>query len=238
MNSNYLEFLAAFGIGGAHPGGLTLTKQYLMHETFQESAIVLDAGCGTGQTSVYLKQNHSGNVIAIDNHPIMVEKAEKRFNDLNLDIEILEANIENLPFETNSFDVIICESVLSFTNIEKSLSEFSRVLKQNGILIAIEMTNEGGLIKEEKEKIKSFYGVSDVLTENQWLNQFKKANFKTATAKKVSTILDSAIEQEPTTDFYMSEDINIELYEVLDQHQKLNVKFQKKLGFRIYRGIR
>ena len=46
--SSYENYLAQLGIGGAHPGGFALTKQFLEHEKLQRHTELLDAGCGTG----------------------------------------------------------------------------------------------------------------------------------------------------------------------------------------------
>ncbi|MCR1834683.1 hypothetical protein NSA56_09745 [Oceanobacillus caeni] len=48
MNNRYLDCLALFGVGGAHPGGLPLTKRILSKEEIDEKQSILDAGCGTG----------------------------------------------------------------------------------------------------------------------------------------------------------------------------------------------
>ncbi|MDQ0228903.1 hypothetical protein [Metabacillus malikii] len=42
---NYLQLLATLGIGGAHPGGLLLTKKIFEQEQFPLNYTILDAGC-------------------------------------------------------------------------------------------------------------------------------------------------------------------------------------------------
>ena len=42
MEFTYLDCLALFGIGGAHPGGLLLTKEILSREKINEKTIILD----------------------------------------------------------------------------------------------------------------------------------------------------------------------------------------------------
>ena len=47
--NTYIDFLAYYGIGSAHPGGFTLTKQLLAQLPFKYGANVLEIGCGRGK---------------------------------------------------------------------------------------------------------------------------------------------------------------------------------------------
>ena len=75
----YHDLLAAFGIGGAHPGGFALTCEVLEREAIGKTSVVLDAGCGTGQTAAYLVKRFGCDVTAVDRHPLMLQKAANRF---------------------------------------------------------------------------------------------------------------------------------------------------------------
>ena len=57
MGNRYLDLLAEFGVGGAHPGGFPLTKEVLSSLHLPPSSSVLDIGCGTGQTAEYLSDH-------------------------------------------------------------------------------------------------------------------------------------------------------------------------------------
>lgn len=69
----------------------------------------------------------------------------KFFNHIHLDIvdkrmkdkkNFVKASIENIPFQDNSFDLIICVgSVINYCDALKALSEFERLISKNGILI-------------------------------------------------------------------------------------------------------
>lgn len=126
----YFDFLAKFGVGGAHPGGIHLTQNILSQENISEKSVILDAGCGTGQTAAYLYQQYRANVFGIEINPIMVEKAKSRFQTLQLPISLIQGSIEEVPFADNTFDFILSESVLAFVNKPKALQEFYRVLKR------------------------------------------------------------------------------------------------------------
>ena len=105
----YTDLIAQLGISGAHPGGIALTKILLERENLNSSTKVLDLGCGTGQTSSFIKTNYDSDVAAIDIHPEMIEKAHNRFYSEKQKINLVQSNAENLPFEHNTFDFIIAE---------------------------------------------------------------------------------------------------------------------------------
>ncbi|MBD8068030.1 class I SAM-dependent methyltransferase [Bacillus sp. PS06] len=232
--NDYLEFLALFGVGGAHPGGLQLSKQLLKHEGLTNSTKILDIGCGTGQTAAHLVSKYKCNITAIDIHPLMIEKAKMRLNNLGYKVDLLVANAEKLPYEDSSFDYVLSESVLSFTDSKKALKEISRVLKKGGVLLAIEMTNEGNLTSAEKEEIKTFYGVNEIYNEVEWKNLMYHSGFGIVTIDSIDLSTEGT-EEFHGIEFHLSPEINQYYLTILDRHELLTQKYKNKLGFRIYK---
>jgi protein-L-isoaspartate O-methyltransferase len=72
----YHDFLANLGVGGAHPGGLTLSKKVLAKEQLKPSSKVLDVGCGTRQTAAFLARTYGCQVTALDQHRLYVTKSD------------------------------------------------------------------------------------------------------------------------------------------------------------------
>lgn len=99
----YHDLLAYFGIGGAHPGGLALTKDMLSQEKIKARSKILDVGCGTGQTSAYIAKNYGCDVTALDCHPLMIEKAQQRFIKENLTINLCRGKYYEPPFFVQLF---------------------------------------------------------------------------------------------------------------------------------------
>lgn len=234
MNYTYLDCLALFGAGGAHPGGLQLTKNILAEENIDQKKSILDAGCGTGQTSAYIAEKYGCTVTSLDNNKIMLEKAKRRFSDLNLPINLVYGSVDNLPFNDGLFDFILSESVTSFTDVSLTIREFKRVLKPNGVLLAIEMAIEDTLSTEELKEIADFYGVPQLLSKAEWLSLFQRAGFKQINAEKFKPQFDqNNIDTVP--DFLLSENIDDKLLEIFEKHRHFTKIYKDKLSFCIFR---
>jgi SAM-dependent methyltransferase len=102
--------------------------------TFLYGKNVLDMGCGHGTTTSIITQL-GYNCIGMDYDAPTIEKAKKKFPTCNFQV----ANAEELPFETNYFDVIILRDALHHfygeANFEKVKQEISRVAKPNSRII-------------------------------------------------------------------------------------------------------
>lgn len=234
-NNNYLDFLASFGMGAAHPGGFPLTKEILENEELDKNSKVLDVGCGTGLTSAYISKTFSSKVIGLDNHPVMIQKAKERIKRSLLNVEIINGNAEHLPFSDCTFDFVIVESVTIFTSsIKKSIQEFERVLKPNGVLIDLEMTCEQDLLDGEKEEIKNAYEIKEVLTENDWKTLLQTVGFDS-----IETITGGAASSGRTID-NLSEinlsETNLNHFSTWLKHQEVMQRYANKLGYRVYRA--
>lgn len=227
QNSEYLDFLSKFGIGGAHPGGINLTKKIFETENISKTSQILDVGCGTGQTAAYLAYKYGAKVTGIDINPTMIAKAKRRMRKTRLPVKIIQGSIETPPLPDNYFDLIISESVLSFVNKPRALSEIFRLLKKGGRFIAIEQTINERLKKTEENEIKQFYGFDRLFMKKDWVALLKKAGFEQIRIKKNTTI-------DSTPDFHYSDDIEPELYEIMEKHFDITFKYQGNLSYRVY----
>lgn len=234
MEKTYLDCLAAFGIGGAHPGGLQLTKKLLANERFDEKMVVLDAGCGTGQTAAYLANEFDCQVLAVDLNPLMVEKATERLVNLQKDICIEVADVQSLSYEEGSIDVILSESVISFTNPTISIPEMTRVLKNNGKLFAIEMVLEQPLSADGRKEITEFYGMDQIWSVNEWMRAFLAAGL-TIQSIEVPELETDNDDIETATDFSLSESIDETFHDILSRHVVLTENYKDQLGVRIFK---
>lgn len=123
---------------------------------------VLEVGCGAGHI---LERIPRGSLTGVDISPAQIERSKKR---LGTRAELLIAKGENLPFEDESFDRIICTEVFEHVlEPELILREMKRVLKKNGI-ISLSIPNEKLIIFTKKILLNC--GLRRVLEpkESQW----------------------------------------------------------------------
>jgi len=226
----YTDFLSKFGVGGAHPGGIELTKKIVGTKNIDNNSRILDIGCGTGQTAAYLANEYSAIVTGIDIHPIMIEKAKKRMKKEHLPVEILQCSIENVPLQDDTFDFVLSESVLSFADKPTALSEIYRLLKDDGQLIAIEFTINKPLETAIANKIKQFYGFESLLMEQDWIRYFKQAGFTTIQIEQKQPL----DKNESTPEFDYSQNVELELYDIMEQHHEMIVKYMDIWDYRVF----
>lgn len=126
---------------------------------------LLDAGCGTApMLSLLTERFPDAHFTGIDLTPKMVEVAKAK----NLpNTTLICGDCENLPFEEDAFDVIICsQSFHHYPNPEAFLKSVRRCLRRNGRLILRDMTMGEGLIHWFVNTIElpvlNFLGYGDV----------------------------------------------------------------------------
>jgi SAM-dependent methyltransferase len=96
---------------------------------------VLDIGCGNG----YVTCQYAGagaDVVSVDITDKAVELTRARLALIGLEAEVRQADAEDLPFEDESFDVVVSFGVLHHTpDTERAVKEVHRVLKPGGRLL-------------------------------------------------------------------------------------------------------
>lgn len=228
----YIDFLAKLAVDNAHPGGHGLTETLVDRLSMRQKSDILDVGCGTGATAVFLSEKMQANVTGIDLHPVMVKRAQARAKASCRSPKIIRASAEQLPFQTDCFDYLISESVTAFTDVSYSVPEYYRVLRPGGSLAAIEMTIEKPLDEENKRAIESVYGVDDVHTETEWLAIWKSAGFTNVKALRANKLLKQSGDVLPT--YNLTSRIDEEALEVWLEHLQTMQAYQNVLTYRVF----
>lgn len=104
---------------------------------------VLDVACGNGNLAIVAAQK-GADVAGIDIADYLVEAAKKRAESLGLSIKFEQADAEALPYDDNSFDVVMTMYGAMFApRPEVTASELVRVCKPGG-LVAMANWTPGG----------------------------------------------------------------------------------------------
>ena len=89
------------------PPNETVVRQALIAAVKVKPRRILDLGCGTGSTTLMLKQAFpSAEVIGLDLSPYMLVRAEHKAQSAGLDINWRHGNAEYTGFPSNSFDLV------------------------------------------------------------------------------------------------------------------------------------
>lgn len=165
---------ANLGLGCGNPTALGDIK---------EGMVVLDLGSGAGFDCFLAakKVGAKGKVIGVDMTPQMIKKAREnaaKYNHKNVEFRLGE--IEQLPVEDNSIDVIISNCVINLSpDKSRVFKESYRVLKKGGSLFVSDMV----LLKElsdvhrnDKDLIASCIG--GAILKDQYLKLIKEVGFE------------------------------------------------------------
>ena len=105
---------------------------------------ILDVATGTGDLAIALSKLENSKITGVDISRKMLEVGVEKVKAKKLEsqIELKYGDSLDLPFETETFDVVtVAFGVRNFEVIGKGLSEIARVLKPNGKIVVLEFSN-------------------------------------------------------------------------------------------------
>jgi ubiquinone/menaquinone biosynthesis C-methylase UbiE len=110
-----------------------LGLQQLRREAFQGvKGRVLELGIGTGR-NIPLYPATVAHLVGIDPDQAMLDQAAERARKVSLQVDLIAASAEDLPFEENSFDAVVATLVFcTIPDPVRALREAHRVLKPDG----------------------------------------------------------------------------------------------------------
>ncbi len=98
--------------------------------------IVLDIGCGAGQTLLQLAERvgPEGQVIGVDVAPLLLEIAKRRTEQLS-QVRLIQADAQSLDLPSESTDAVFSRfGVMTFSDPVAAFANFRRILKSSGVL--------------------------------------------------------------------------------------------------------
>jgi demethylmenaquinone methyltransferase/2-methoxy-6-polyprenyl-1,4-benzoquinol methylase len=108
-----------------------------------ENANILDIATGTGDLAIEALKLKPGKVTGVDISEKMLEMGREKVarKGLTGKIELIQGSSEDLPFENNSFDmVMVAFGVRNFSDLMKGLNEINRVVRIGGHIMILEFS--------------------------------------------------------------------------------------------------
>jgi ubiquinone/menaquinone biosynthesis C-methylase UbiE len=165
---------ASLGVGCGNPVALSSLK---------EGEVVLDLGSGAGFDAFLAAKavGERGKVIGVDMTEEMIEKARENTKKGGYkNVEFRLGEIENLPVEDNSIDVVISNCVINLSpDKENVFKEVYRVLRTNGRMLNADIVVTKLLPESILQSIEAYVScIAGADLKEEYLEKIKKAGFK------------------------------------------------------------
>ncbi len=184
---------ANLGLGCGNP---------LAFAAVREGDVVLDLGSGAG-VDCFLAANivgPKGKVIGVDMTPQMVEKArENAWNNNYKNVEFKVGEIEKLPVENSSVDVIISNCVINLSpDKPKVFHEAYRVLKPGGRMLVSDMVLLEDLPEYVHDSVEAYVRcIGGAAHKDEYIHAMKEAGFQEVTIVGESQFPAELIAEQP-----------------------------------------
>jgi cyclopropane fatty-acyl-phospholipid synthase-like methyltransferase len=138
--------------------------------------VILDIGSGTGVPTLWLADNYSGSITAIDTDNSALDWLQRKAASKNLSERLTTVNVSFFDFKSDpdKFDIILAEGFLNVVGFETGFPHLIRLLKHHGYLIIHDEfrdheTKLEFIRNNNCSVVDSFY-----LDENIWWNDYYK----------------------------------------------------------------
>jgi SAM-dependent methyltransferase len=113
--------------------------------------LVVDVGARDAGGAIRLVRKHGLRAIALDPVPLHVERAREAV--VGLDVEVVQAAIEDMPIEDGSADWIWCRDVLVHVDAARGFRECARILCPGGQMLAYVTCSTESLEPREADEL-------------------------------------------------------------------------------------
>ena len=124
-----------------HPGGLDATKLLAEKSKISSDIVILDVGCGSGRSDIFLAKNYDCRIVGVDVDigTLMKAQAKAVSNGVGDRVVFKLADANDLPFQNQIFDGAIFQAALIFTNKNRALHSVYQKIRSGGFLGVIEL---------------------------------------------------------------------------------------------------
>lgn len=122
---------------------------------------ILDVATGTGRLAFFLeKYSHAANIIGVDINNNMLIKARKSARENSSSVTFRRGDVYKLPFPGTQFNAVVgLRFSMHLPNLKTVFREFSRVLKDDGVLV-FDIFNADSLLRFKASS--GFYSLPDI----------------------------------------------------------------------------
>jgi len=183
----FFDFAAKVGLT-KHLGGLKATQELIELCHIDQNKYVLDVGCGAGVTPSFIAKRYGCRVVGVDISEGMIERSNERAKREGVAdrVEFRVADAQDLPFEDDLFDAVICESVLAMVpDKPKAMHEYVRVIKPGGYVGLNESTwiNTPPPVEVVEWAGQDLSGNAQLLSADGWVGLLENAGVRDIVVK-------------------------------------------------------
>jgi arsenite methyltransferase len=162
-----------------HPGGLGLTEELACLLALTVDSLVLDVASGKGTSAFFLAERFGCRIVGIDlsEENVRQANAEAQARGLNDRVEFQVGDAESLPFESGTFDAILCECAFcTFPTKAVAAAEFYRVLRSGGRVGISDITRDTTYLPRLDGLLAWIACIGDAQTLDQYADRLTEAD--------------------------------------------------------------
>lgn len=165
-----------------HPGGLLATKLLAEKCKLSPDMTILDAGCGSGRSAIFLAKQFRCRIVGvnIEPSPLLKAQAEAISKGVGDRVAFRVADANDLPFQDQTFDGAIFQAALIFTNKAKALHSVNQKIRAGGFLGVIELAWKKPPSEKIVNRVRETLCAAAVNTETHedWIRLFSQVGFE------------------------------------------------------------
>jgi arsenite methyltransferase len=152
-----------------------------------ESVLDLGSGSGTDVFGAAVQVGKSGRVVGVDiTDEQLAKAAQLRERDGFRQVELVEAHIEELPFEDGSFDAVISNGVINLSVLKgRVFAEAARVLRPGGRFAITDIVSGRALRERTRCNVELWAAcIAGAIPRTQYLEALGEEGLETRTVRK------------------------------------------------------
>lgn len=102
----------------------------------QPNQVVVDVGARDAKYAIRLVREHGLRALAVDPVAHHIDLARRAVAEAGVDVDVLQAGIEQMPIDADAADWIWCRDVLVHVDLARGFAECARILKPGGKMLA------------------------------------------------------------------------------------------------------